>query len=314
MTAYFVTTNLDKSDPNPFSVDPNPFSSESSGLSFEELFLLEKEEQARLKAEERANDPRQIFDVKLGSEYETVGEINTGCTVTDLGDGYAISAAHCFLGGISTPITRATKHYLVLGCEAENYEDTSCEDSIRAKVEEIAVPTEYSTSPIMTSGEDDYGYDIAFIRYQKPSDEGWPSQNFSLQTQIHSSSVLQIGKSYDRGGVTGGECEIFDSSHEEYKSEFIITTNCFVKPGDSGSPLFDTDNQLVAVMESIPPNNSWDSSISYATPITEGLLDVFDKFKKGELQGEIETSPNNTKVVRFEYEREPVNYQFTPES
>lgn len=280
---------------------------------------LAAEEQKR-KQEERDNDPRQIYDTKLGGEYETVGITRGGCTVTDLGDGVALSGAHCFvLSGVLTKKRIERPNGFSLGIKAKNYDETDWSDRIYADVEEVAIPRGYRANVLRHAGDEKAGYDIAFVRYKKKEgwSDGWPTAHFSLASEMKGSSYIeQVGASSDRGGLTGGKCKALDETIDEgvaeedknYGGEFRITTNCFAKPGDSGSPLFNENNEIIGIAESISPDSNWKNPITYVTPITPGLKAAFEAFQRGELDGEEETLPNGTKLIRFDYEREPVNY------
>lgn len=268
-------------------------------------------------AEIETEDPRQVFDSQLGGQYESVVYLSHNgkrCTATDLGNGIAVSAAHCFsdkmifervqkLGGNSYPDS-----VLAFGCEQKG-DDMYCNFGVN--ITEVAIPKAYGVAPNLTgtAWESKRGSDVAFIRYAFNESLPLPEQSFDLKVGINpEEQITQMGYSSDRAGLTGGNCDAIETTGKN--SDYIFSTNCYVAPQDSGSPVFNQLNEIVGISSASNVDvTDPEQRVLQVTPITEAFLSALEEFSNGELRGENINLQNGTSAILFDYEISSVVYE-----
>jgi len=162
--------------------------------------------------------------------------------------------------------------------------------------------------------KENHGYDIAFVR---AIGAGSLESHFRLSADSEMKTLNQAGYSYDREGLTGHfPCHIISPSAAQNPDtiispeaqKYMMRTDCDIVTGDSGSPLFDPNNNIAGVFESTLTDKEGFVTGSLATPITAGLVRLSEDFKKGTLKGETEIAANGIKITKFPYERQPFSW------
>jgi V8-like Glu-specific endopeptidase len=248
-----------------------------------------------------ASDDRVSLTTEKGSPYESLGSVVLNpCTATYMGDGVGITAAHCT--GKSIELAGMKKPSIGFRCASGRPGSDNC--GTVAEITEIALPEGYVSAP---DEESTSGFDIAFIRVKG---EALPDSRFSLNDKFNMGPVTQAGYGMDRPGLTGDlSCQILPPLEQD--SDFFkyqIRTDCVTVPGDSGSPLFNEQDNIIGVLKATAFDNNGKIAESYATPITPAIKEAFEQFRKGTLRGSATTLPNGVKMTVFPYNRAPVTY------
>lgn len=249
---------------------------------------------------------REAFSAKIGSQFDSIGLIQKDsgvCTVIDLGRGFAVSAAHCFSDSArpteNQPLGGITSIPIAFGCDPIERNIIACE--IFSEIKEVAIPKQFDLKPNFFGIVYPYymGNDIAFIRHE-PRVSKRLTQNFEIKSGFQSDDTFtQIGYGGDQPGLTGANCSWADDDTLE-NSQYVITTNCVAKKGDSGGPLLTQNNEIVGILSA---GNIDEEVGAFYTPITPDLLEAFEQFQRGHLDGETTTLDTGTPALLFDYKR-----------
>ena len=173
---------------------------------------------------------REIFDAKLNGEYESIVFVDgaSGCTGTDLGNGYGVTAAHCFY---KIPGSRDTKEdqtpmAMWFDCEPDGGRNpkgtTYCDKG--SLIKEVAIVKQYRDAVHMDADNIDIkrGYDLAFFKYDFRAEVESPTQHFEMHVGVDPNApVTHMGYDAETAGLNGGECYI--STSKPNKSYFIVS-------------------------------------------------------------------------------------------
>ncbi|PJB69370.1 MAG: hypothetical protein CO093_10540 [Alphaproteobacteria bacterium CG_4_9_14_3_um_filter_47_13] len=257
-----------------------------------------------------AHENRVPVSTKKDAPYESIGSsVLNPCTATYLGDGFAITAAHCIERTVNN--TEKEKPTIAFRCEGDKIRPNEENCDTIAEITEISIPEMYLFH--MLKGGDGLGVDIAFLRVEG---KNLPDARFSLSDQFNLEPIKVLGYNIDKDGLTGDlSCELLprpnlpaasldNPAYDAYN--YQLRTNCVAVTGASGSPVINKENKIIGIIKATAINEQGKIVESYATPITPQLKTAFEKFKDGSLQKkEILGSP--VSISTFKYKRQPIN-------